>query len=259
MIRKEMSIEFYAFRYLKDNLDKIKDSSDQEDKILSVLAYGIAIGGDISEYNLLMLLAYAGFDMSDPGNYNTLQELTNFYCGTGVLRIINNDLGHINNFCNEKTESYQLGKSGEHSHLRKAVDELKMKFSEDFLEKQLLDSNEEVKEITKNMNEKRTIGNSPCPNCNKLVPITDINKFEVHYPKGLTNPFAIVECENCGTKYTVNITWVNAYLFDRVGCKAFPFSFARGEKIEEQDIDTFMANFEKNIEDFLENIKKESS
>lgn len=96
------------------------------------------------------------------------------------------------------------------------------------------------------------IGKATCPNCG-IVSITDINNLKIKYPKGpKAGPTAVLKCEKCQLSFQAPLKWVHALTFDFQGADCEPFSFARGAVITEEEIVSFMENFKKEMERFLD-------
>ncbi len=93
------------------------------------------------------------------------------------------------------------------------------------------------------------VGEFVCPRCGKQR-IEDISKLTIFYPKGIKNPSAQIVC-GCGLKIVSSISWEDAMIFDKAGASVVGFSIVRASPITKKEIDEFVKNFDKEVEDFL--------
>lgn len=247
-----MSKEVTVFRFLKGYLDDLNDTSGPEsveDKILAIFSFAMVVGGRLSEYNLLTMLAYAGVNLKDNDEKEAASEIIAFYAGTTIIKFIDNDLGFLKKSLEINRLAYEIGQDCDITETKEIIETLK--------ETMFGEMDTEDFEIENDDDDIKSFGTSFCPKCNKSVKLTDLNKFVIHYSSGIGNPYAEVTCERCGAHYQIGTTWKNAYKFDALGCQALPFSFARGEAATEEEIAEFIDDFDEHITTFLNTVWKE--
>jgi hypothetical protein len=246
-----MSVELMKLRTLIEHLDDLRGATGIdgiEDKLLAVLSYGVILGGCLSEYNFLALVVYAGVDLSDDQQAGMVHEVVSFYAGTGIIDLIDNGFGLFSSAKDQNNPAYQIGVACNIEDVQEAIKMMKESMFEDMsTENDLDDEDSEIE----------SIGVTYCPNCKDRVKITDREKFIIHYSLGIKNPYAEAICEVCGTQYNIQTSWQHAYRFDAMGCPAVPFSFSRGEKITDIEIELFMQHFDGELIDFLDIVEKE--
>ena len=95
------------------------------------------------------------------------------------------------------------------------------------------------------------IGMAFCPKCGK-VEIHELENVTINYPSGANkNPVAVIRCEQCHMAFSAPCDWADAVRFDFAGAKTNGFSFQRSPVIVEEEIEDFMADFDKEMDLFL--------
>jgi len=95
------------------------------------------------------------------------------------------------------------------------------------------------------------IGEYLCKQCGKM-PIDNPSAVVITFPEGLKLPIAEIKCHGCGSKVRSELTWEDAILFDQAGVTVRGFSFVRGPALTQEEIDSFIANFDREVERFLD-------
>lgn len=97
-------------------------------KTITVISYFLIIGGIASETNLLTLLKYIGLDFSDVDIQKIIYEQVAFYCGAGLLKIIDNHLG-IKAILEDSTRpEYQQAAHLDTAHIKTQIDLMRLEF-----------------------------------------------------------------------------------------------------------------------------------
>lgn len=97
---------------------------------------------------------------------------------------------------------------------------------------------------------KDSLGEFFCPSCG-MREITNPQCLTVLYPKGAKKPKVKIKCDNCGKVMHALVEWGDALVFDFNGAKVEGFSFSRGAAIKAEEIETFISNFDKEVDEFL--------
>jgi hypothetical protein len=97
------------------------------------------------------------------------------------------------------------------------------------------------------------IGRYECRNCGPQE-IVNPEIVLVIYPKGMGRPVIVIDCQGgCQKQIRGYADWADAVTFDYNGAKVEGFSFARGEVMTEEDIESWSENMDEHIDDFLDN------
>ncbi|HWI47613.1 MAG TPA: hypothetical protein VNU45_05220 [Rummeliibacillus sp.] len=105
------------------DIQKKKNNIDQVTYM--IISYVLAIGGQISEYNLVNLLAFGGFDFNNPQHLEISLSAFSYYCGARVIRIIDNDLGILELLMNPDSPSFQRGTRADVSDIENQVEKFR--------------------------------------------------------------------------------------------------------------------------------------
>lgn len=109
-----------AIRQVQDSLGE-QENLNADSRIFTVIAFASLIGGNISEYNLLLLLKYCGIDIDDNDQLALTKNLLSFYCGAKIIDIIDNGLGIAELIKDPMSSSFQKGLDADTS---KIVDQI---------------------------------------------------------------------------------------------------------------------------------------
>lgn len=119
------NIQYFAFQRLARDLRINASQYDVRSKALMLVTFFALCGAWASEFNIVQLARFVGLNLTDGPQVEILRVVLSFYCGTGMITVIDNNLGLAEIVMNPGSPDFKRGENADITDTAKELEQIR--------------------------------------------------------------------------------------------------------------------------------------